>query len=381
MHPNIILEDTTLRDGEQAPGVALSAQKKLKVFDALIGAGVKWLEAGIAAMGGEEVKALHQMLERKDEATIVGWNRGVRSDLETTLGLGFRAIHIGLPTSNVHLKHSVGKDRAWLLQAASDIIKLAKDNDVFVSISAEDVGRTEIDFLQEYAAHVAEAGADRIRLSDTIGILDPKGYASRVKAVKDASDIDVQCHCHNDYGLAVANTLAGLEAGARYFHVCVNAMGERAGMPDLAQMVLALRDFHSVDVGIDTTKLWNLARTLSEVTGQSFPPWQPIVGDNVFAHESGIHVNGVIKSGTTFEPIDPSDVGGRRRLVLGKHSGRATLKYHLEQAGVTVNDNILQGCLDQVRSVSIATGAEVSVAKLQEIYRAAAQHSQPEGVN
>ncbi|WP_299085519.1 hypothetical protein [uncultured Ruegeria sp.] len=381
MHANIILEDTTLRDGEQAPGVALSAEKKLKVFDALLGAGAKWLEAGIAAMGGEEVKALHQMLERKDEATIVGWNRGVRSDLETTLGLGFRAIHIGLPTSSVHLKHSVGKDRSWLLQAASDIIKVAKDKGVFVSISAEDVGRTEIGFLQEYASHVADAGADRIRLSDTIGMLDPKGYASRVTAVKEAAEIDVQCHCHNDYGLAVANTLAGLEAGARYFHVCVNAMGERAGMPDLAQMVLALRDFHKVDVGIDTTKLWNLSRTLSDATGQGFPPWQPIVGDNVFAHESGIHVNGVIRSGKTFEPIDPIDVGGHRRLVLGKHSGRATLKYHLEQSGVTVNDDLLQGCLDSVRAVSIATGSEVSVERLKEIYSDAERQSLPEGVH
>lgn len=368
MRNDIILEDTTLRDGEQAPGIALDPTKKLKIFDALLGAGVKWLEVGIPAMGGAEVRALQQMLERKDEATLVGWNRGVRSDLETTLSMGFRAVHIGLPTSTVHLKHSVGKDRSWLLGAARDIIAQAKDHGVFVSISAEDVGRTELGFLQEYAACVAEAGANRLRLSDTIGILDSEGYAERVRAVAQASDIDTQCHCHNDYGLAVANTLAGLKAGARYFHVCVNAMGERAGMPDFAQMVMALRDFHGIDLGIDTTRLWSLARTVAEVTGVPLSPWTPITGDNVFAHESGIHVNGVLKSGRTFEPIDPECVGGIRRLVTGKHSGRATVKYALEQAGVTPNESLLGECLDIVRDASIAKPGALSNDEVVAIY-------------
>lgn len=368
MRSDIILEDTTLRDGEQAPGIALDPAKKLRVFDALLGAGVKWLEAGIPAMGGAEVRALAQMLERKDEATLVGWNRGVRSDLETTLKMGFRAVHIGLPTSDVHLKHSVGKDRSWLLNAARDIIAQAKDQDVFVSISAEDVGRTEISFLQEYAACVTEAGADRLRLSDTIGMLDDEGYAARVRAVAESSSIDTQCHCHNDYGLAVSNTLAGLKAGARYFHVCVNAMGERAGMPDFAQMVMALRDFHDVDLNIDTTKLWALARTVADVTGMPLVPWTPITGDNVFAHESGIHVNGVLKSGRTFEPIDPETVGGTRRLVTGKHSGRATVKYALEQAGVTVNEALLGDCLDIVRDASIAKPGALSNDEVVAIY-------------
>ncbi|WP_232507911.1 hypothetical protein [Photorhabdus laumondii] len=223
---NIILEDTTLRDGEQAPGVAFSKETKVSIFNSLVDAGVKWIEAGIPAMKGDEVLALEEMLERKNEVNIIGWNRGVLEDIKYTFSLGFKAIHIGLPTSNIHLKHSVSKDRYWLLMTASDMIKFAKDKGAFVSISAEDVGRTEISFLQEYAATVEQAGADRLRLSDTIGILNSQQYAQRVSAVRQASAIDLQCHCHNDFGLAVANTLAGLEAGARYFHVCVNAMGE-----------------------------------------------------------------------------------------------------------------------------------------------------------
>jgi homocitrate synthase NifV len=369
MKSNLILEDTTLRDGEQAPGIALNPEKKLKIFNALLEAGVKWLEAGIPTMGGDEVRALEQMLERKDEATIVGWNRGVRSDLEKTLSMGFKAVHIGLPTSAIHLEFSINKDRRWLLQSAKDLVSFAKDKGVFVSISAEDVGRTELSFLQEYAGCVEDAGADRLRLSDTIGILDPGGYANRVRVVAEAANIDIQCHCHNDYGLAVANTLAGLQAGARYFHVCVNAMGERAGMPDFAQMVMALRDFYQIDVGIDTTRLWALSRIVSEVTQVSVPPWQPVTGDNVFAHESGIHVNGVLKSGRTFEPIDPQVVGGNRRLVVGKHSGRATIKYVLERCGVPVHDALLMPCLDDVRSLSIHHGRALTDEEVIAIYR------------
>lgn len=148
---DIILEDTTLRDGEQAPGVAFSKETKLKILDKLIEAGVGWVEPGIPAMGGEELATLHEMLERKNEVRLIGWNRGIMEDVAATIDMGFDAVHIGLPTSSVHLKGSIGKDRSWLLQRAAEIIKYCKDRDVFVSISAEDIGRTEISFLQEYA--------------------------------------------------------------------------------------------------------------------------------------------------------------------------------------------------------------------------------------
>lgn len=202
---DIIIEDTTLRDGEQAPGVAFSKEVKLKIFSKLIDTGIKWIEPGIPAMGGEEVDTLRAMLDRRDEVMLIGWNRGIREDIAFTIDLGFRAVHIGLPTSTVHLRESIGRDREWLLSKVADLIKYAKDRGVFVSISAEDVGRTDIPFLQEYAVAVASAGADRLRLSDTIGILGPEEYARRVDAVGQVSPIDVQCHCHNDYGLAVAN--------------------------------------------------------------------------------------------------------------------------------------------------------------------------------
>ncbi|MDE9440520.1 hypothetical protein KKJ13_02495 [Xenorhabdus bovienii] len=368
---NIILEDTTLRDGEQAPGIAFSKEMKINIFNALVQTGVKWIEAGIPAMKGEEVGALQEILERKDEVNIIGWNRGVLEDIKYTLSLGFKAIHIGLPTSNIHLKHSVSKDRNWLLATASDMIKFAKDKGVFVSISAEDIGRTDINFLQEYATNVEQAGADRLRLSDTIGILNSQQYAQRVSAVRQVSSIDLQCHCHNDFGLAVANTLAGLEAGARYFHVCVNAMGERAGMPDLAQMVMALQHFYQIYTGVDTRQLTSLSHKVAQASQYAISPWQPIVGSNVFAHESGIHVNGMLKDSKTFEPFEPEMVGGQRRLVIGKHSGRAILQNILEEDGIKTDPQALENCLALVRKTAEKYPSGLPAHVLYELYRQA----------
>ncbi|MEH2224839.1 homocitrate synthase/isopropylmalate synthase family protein [Nostoc sp.] len=365
---DIILEDTTLRDGEQAAGVAFSKASKLAIHDYLVATGVRWIEAGIPAMGDEELDTLKTMIARGSDATLVAWNRGVKEEVALSLDIGFKAVHIGLPTSNVHLKDSIGQDRHWLLEQAKNLIKYAKDRGAFVSISAEDVGRTEIPFLQEYACIVTEAGADRLRLSDTIGILTPEAYAERVQSVVKVSSIDVQCHTHNDFGLAVANTLAGLNAGARYFHVTVNAIGERAGMPDFAQTTLALKQLYGKDLGIVTSRLRQLSEIVAQASKQKITPWQPIVGDNVFAHESGIHAKGMLKNNKTFEPFAPEEVGGERKYIIGKHSGRAILNHVLQEQGVTVNETQLGDCLRQVRALAIQQGGSVSPEQLRDIY-------------
>lgn len=367
MH-NVIIEDTTLRDGEQSPGVALSKEKKLKIFHSLVDVGVRWIEVGIPAMGGEEVRALQAMLEYRDEINIIGWNRGVEENINQSLALGFKALHIGLPTSTIHLQDSMGKGQAWLIQAAVELVSKVKDAGAFLSISAEDVGRTDRVFLQDYAGAVAEAGADRIRLSDTIGILDSEGYARQVSAVRQATDLDIQTHCHNDFGLAVANTLAGLKAGAKYFHVCVNGMGERAGMPDLAVMAMALKQFHGVDLGLETQKLTELSRLVSELTGVEVEPHHPVVGRNVFAHESGIHTNGMLKNAKTFEPFSPEETGGTRQLLVGKHSGRNMVKQFLEQEGISPLVDLLPSCLEHVRQTSIDLGRNLTHGEVKSIY-------------
>lgn len=364
----IVLEDTTLRDGEQAPGISFSKAAKLDILDALIKLGVQWIEIGIPAMGGEELDTLRASLERSSEAHLVAWNRGVLDDVQQSLDLGFRHIHIGLPTSNIHLSGSVGKDRAWLLERAVSLVRRGKDAGAFVSISAEDVGRTEPAFLQEYAAKVEEAGADRLRLSDTIGILGPQAYARVVANVAAASSIATQCHCHNDFGLAIANTLAGLEAGASYFHVCVNGMGERAGMPDLAAAVLCLRQFYDLDLGLRLERLKPLSDLVARHCRKPLQPWYPVVGENVFAHESGIHSKGMLTDANTFEPFPPALVGGRRRIVIGKHSGKAGIRHVLTSSGQIVDESLLEHCLTEVRSEAIRCGADVPPQRLLAIY-------------
>ncbi|WP_033341508.1 homocitrate synthase/isopropylmalate synthase family protein [Catenuloplanes japonicus] len=368
MRDDVIVEDTTLRDGEQAPGLAFDVTTKRRIADALIAAGVRWIELGIPAMGGQEREFVASMAERQDEARLVAWNRGVRADVELSLDLGIRTVHIGLPTSEVHLAASVGRDRDWLLRTARDLVALAKDRGAFVSISAEDLARTDMSFLQDYAGTVAEAGADRLRLSDTIGVLTPEQYGARVAGVAAAAAIDLQCHAHNDFGLGLANTIAGLQAGARYFHATVNGIGERAGMADLAQACVTLQLLYHRDLGVDLARLSRLSALVAAVCRHPPAPWQPIVGGNVFAHESGIHVRGMLRDTSTFEPFPPELVGGTRRYVLGKHSGRALVDHLLRARGISASADEVADCLAEVRDAAIARGGAVSGDDLADIY-------------
>jgi isopropylmalate/homocitrate/citramalate synthase len=215
---------------------------------------------------------------------------------------------------------------------------------------------------------VHAAGADRLRLSDTVGMLTPEAYGERIAMLTKQTDIDLQCHAHNDFGLGVANTLAALRAGARYFHVTVNGIGERAGMADLAQTVAALKFLYDVDLGLDLTQLTALSRDLAEITGHPVPPWQPIVGGNVFAHESGIHVNAMLRDTSSFEPFPPERVGGQRRYVLGKHSGRRLIEHILAERRLEYDDAVLADCLARTRSQAIRSGP-LSPDDLEEVYR------------
>lgn len=368
IHNNIILEDTTLRDGEQAPGIAFNKEMKIRIFDMLYEAGVRWFEVGIPAMGSEEISMMKELISRDLDAMLIAWNRGVMDDVKLSLDLGFKAVHIGLPASEIHIKNSLKKDYKWILKKAKDLVSYAKDRGAFVSISAEDIGRADLSYLQEYAAVVSEAGADRIRLSDTVGILSFDQYGEIVRKIKDVASADLQCHTHNDFGLATANTISGLMAGARYFHVTVNGIGERAGMPDILQVTSILKKIYNIDLGINFKKLIKVSDYVKHITNTDCFPWTPMIGKNIFSHESGIHVNGMINNKDTFEALSPDEFGKTTKYIIGKHSGRSTIDYYLRKEGYEPEKEELIKCLEMVRKCSIDNLGEVSVDELKDIY-------------
>lgn len=362
-----IVEDTTLRDGEQAPGVVFTVKEKVEIVSLLDCLGVPMIEVGIPVMGGDEEEAIRRMIALRPKAKLVGWNRGKREDLETSLALGLSYVHIGLPTSKQLLEQGLRQTRSWLLETMADLVQWAKKRAEFVSISAEDVCRSEPNFLIQYAQVARQAGADRIRLSDTLGLATPTYYANLVTRVLKEAKIAVMVHAHNDFGLGVANTLAGLTAGARYCHATVNGIGERAGMPPLEEIAMALKHLYSVDLGWDLKVLPKLSEIVSRATGVPIHPWKPIVGSNVFAHESGIHVAGTLRSSSMFEPFTPEEIGRHRRIVIGKHSGYHGIEAVLQEYGCKVDSNRAKVLLPFVRKEAVRLKRALSPEELEKL--------------
>lgn len=356
MRKDIILEDATLRDGEFAPGIAFNKEAKVEIYKALVEAGIKWLEVGMPGMGGTELESTLMIndMARSDGVVALSYNKGTLDDISISVSSGFRAVHFGLPTARKDKSFT----REWIISESEKLIKFCKDKDVFVSVSAVDAGSCDISFLQDYACILEEAGADRLRLSDTIGVLNPQGYKNIIEAVKKVSTIDLQCHAHNDYGFALANTVAALEGGAKYFNVTVNGLGERAGMPDLAQVALTLKKFYNIDLGVQFDKLTKLSNIVAKYTKVPLCPWQPIVGSNVFFHEEY----------KVFEPFPAELVGGKKKTMIGKHSTLDTLKVKLESLGEIVNEELLGNCLKEVREISMKKGSDILDMELKNIY-------------
>lgn len=365
MSPTVIVEDTTLRDGEQAPGVAFSVEEKVEIARGLDRLGVPMIEVGIPAMGGDEAEAIRRIVALGLRAKLVGWNRGRKEDVEASFALGLTHVHVGLPASKELLEGGLKRDRGWLLRTMAEMVGWAKTRAAFVSLSAEDVCRADPEFLVEYARVAKGAGADRLRMSDTVGLATPERYASLVARVVEGADIPVMVHAHNDFGLAVANTLAGIRAGATYAHVTVNGIGERAGNASLEETVVALKILYGIDVGWDLKVLPELSGTVARACRQAVPPWKPIVGANVFAHESGIHVAGLLRNDRTFEPFAPEEVGGRRRLVLGKHSGSHGIEAALAERGIPIDGERARRLLPLVRRRAVEKKSAVTPEELE----------------
>lgn len=350
----IYVVDTTLRDGEQTAGVVFANAEKLRIAAYLDQIGVDQIEAGIPVMGGFEKACIKQIVNMGLKASIMAWNRAVISDIKESIECGVDAVAISISTSDIHIEHKLQTTRQDVLNRMSDAVKFAKDKGLYVSVNAEDASRSNIEFLTEFALVAKHSGGDRLRFCDTVGTLNPLTTYRYIKTLVDAVGLQIEMHTHNDFGMATANALAGIYAGANYVGVTVNGLGERAGNACLQEVIMGLKYLMQLDVTYNTTLFREVAEYVAQASGRVLSVSKPIVGSNIFAHESGIHGDGVLKNPLTYEVFSPEEVGLERQIVIGKHSGSAAIRSKfLKEYGIELSHEDAKEVLTRVRDMSI----------------------------
>ncbi|HIH64587.1 MULTISPECIES: 2-isopropylmalate synthase [Methanothermobacter] len=342
--------DTTLRDGEQTPGVSLTPEEKLRIALKIDALGADIIEAGSAITSEGEREGIRKITSEGLRAEICSFARAVREDIDAAISCDVDSVHLVVPTSDLHLEHKLRKTREEVLEQAVDCTEYAVDHGILVELSAEDSTRSDMDFLRTIFREGIEAGAERICACDTVGILTPERSYEFYRGLSELG-APLSVHCHNDFGLAVANSLAGLRAGASEVHATINGIGERAGNAALEEVVVALKSLYDVDTSINIEMLYETSRMVARMTGVYLQPNKAIVGENAFAHESGIHADGVLKKAETYEPITPEMVGHRRRFVMGKHIGTHALRKRLDELGMKVADDKLMEIFRRVKTL------------------------------
>ncbi|HEX20682.1 MAG TPA: homocitrate synthase [Acidiferrobacteraceae bacterium] len=346
----IIIDDTTLRDGEQSAGVAFTVEEKIDIARGLDALGVPEMEIGIPAMGGQERESIRAVVGSDINARLLVWSRMRADDLIACRNLGVHMVNLSVPVSDQQIQNKLCKDHDWVLNAICRHVPQALDLGLEVCVGGEDASRADPEFLLRVVETAEASGACRFRFADTVGIMEPFGTLSSISRLRAAVDLDIEMHAHDDLGLATANSLAAALGGATHLNTTVNGLGERAGNAPLEEVVLSLKQLYGLKVDIDLQDYMNLSHKVEIAAGRPLSWQKSLVGDGVFTNEAGIHVDGFLKDPSNYQGVDPAQLGRRHQFVLGKHSGTRAVIQAFADLGLSLNSDEAAFILTEIRA-------------------------------